>query len=149
MNAVVEIDMRLLPPTIKRMVRVIGIEMTLKLLRHQGGTDLRLPYGVTRRRRHGLSDLAQILNHEQIHAFYGEFADGRKEMTLPKADKIVMQYRNAEIRRLHGGDGISLPVLALRFELTERQVWNIVHSETWPRWRSAETMQQELFDTPD
>lgn len=138
------VDARWLPPTIKRLVAVLGLESTVRLLQARGGTDLALPLGEHRSCRADAA-LRSILEAPQIEALYAEFGDGRKEMTLPKVDKIVMQLRNHAIRRLHRQDGLSMARIALRFGLTERQVWNILHAGDGRR-PQPEARQASLFD---
>lgn len=139
-----QIDVRLLPPIMKRLVRAIGIEDTIKLLRWRGGTDLPLPTSRSRKAGAYAGELRRVISADKVDALYAEFADGNKEMTLPKADKILMQYRNCEIRRLHYETGVTIDSLAMQFDLTGRQVWNILHSAHWPRWRNGD--QADMFE---
>jgi Mor family transcriptional regulator len=74
--------------------------------------------GADRRDRTLLKDLIGALAAE---AFYAEFA-GTAEVTLPKADKILAQLRDAAIC---ADQDHSLMELAVMYRLTSRQIQNI------------------------
>lgn len=139
----IAVDERLLPPQLRRMIAAIGLPATVVLLQARGGTRLKLPTGRLRSRRSQV--LSGLIGPEAAQAFQAEFCrPGRASMDLPKADKILMQVRNAAIHREAEAD--SLAELALRYRLTIRQVQNILATKDWPAWRKPRP-QLELFET--
>jgi len=112
------VDRALLPPQLRRLVDVLGVAAATKLLKRRGGTRLVLSRG----QREG--DLLELLGPAACMALYTAF-EGQPVIWLPKADKIVMQARDREIRKLHR-QGHSLVSLALQFDLTSRHIQNIL-----------------------
>lgn len=130
------IDERLLPPVARRIVAAIGVAPALKLLRARGGVRLWLP-------KHGDRSgvLQDILGRDHTAQLLAAFPDA-DVISLPKADKLLAQIRDAAIKAEHGA-GDSLPKLALRYDLTERHVLNIVQSES--RRPNLRVAQPDLF----
>ncbi len=129
------IDERLLPPVTRRIVAAIGVAGAMRLLKARGGIRLWLPKNGDR------SDvLNDILGKELAAQLLAAFPDA-DVISLPKADKLLAQIRDAAIRREHDA-GDSMAVLALRYELTERHVLNVVQSAARPIWRAPE---RDLF----
>jgi Mor family transcriptional regulator len=112
------IDRSALPPQLKRLVDVLGVALATKLLKRRGGTRLVLAQG----RREG--ELVELLGVEACLRLHNAF-EGVPVIWLPKADKLVAQIRDREIRRLHR-EGRSLVALALEFDLTSRHIQNIL-----------------------
>ena len=119
------IDERLLPPVTRRIVAAIGVAGTMRLLKARGGIRLWLP-------KHGdrSNVLQDILGCEHTAQLLAAFPDA-DVISLPKADKLLAQIRDAAIRSEHEA-GDSLAVLALRYDLTERHVLNIVQGPVLP-----------------
>jgi hypothetical protein len=115
------VDLSRLPTTLRRLIRSIGLPATLHLLTARGGTRWYLG-GVRGRRDRKL--LVSIIGQTAAEAFYAEFGGeaGRTEVTLPKADKILIQYRDAQIR---ADQTRSLAELAVMYRLTSRHIQNI------------------------
>lgn len=120
------IDASTLPPQLRRLVLTIGVADTLRLLKARGGTVIKLP------RREDRSYLRELLGADSARALIAAF-EGEPRVELPKADKILAQLRDREIRRDHLAHGVSLPTLAVRHDLTVRQIKNICAAETEPR----------------
>lgn len=124
-----DINERLLPPQLRRLVGAIGVAGTVKLLRARGGTRLWLP------QRGEASEILVELLGRTLAAQLVDAFPGERVLSLPKLDKISAQMRDSAIRAEHA-EGVSYAVLALRYDLTERQVLNIVKSEgRLPVWR--------------
>lgn len=111
------IDTRALMFMTRRIVRAIGLEATIKLLRERGGACIWTPVNAS-----GL--LVDLIGKEATANLIKEFGPDRG-ITLPKVDKILLQIRDmqivAENRR---GDNIR--TIARRHDLTTRQVQNIL-----------------------
>ena len=118
------VDVSTLPPQLRRLVRALGVADTLRLLKHRGGTRLEFPDKGTR------GFLVELLGLEQTRALLNAF-EGQPRIDLPKLDKITTQIRDREIRADHAA-GISVTTLAVRHDLTMRQIWNICQ-ESAPR----------------
>jgi len=100
----------------------------VRLLKARGGTRLWVPKASAR--SEVLIDiLGRDLAEQLVKAFVDELV-----ISLPKADKMLAQVRDAAIRCEHTA-GDSMAVLALRYDLTERHVLNVVHSEARPVWK--------------
>lgn len=135
------ISERLLPPSIKRMIRSIGLPATLTLLEALGGTRIQLSLGA-RRRVH--RSLVELIGADASKALYAEFCvRGVKELMLPKVDKILRQARDAAIRAECETQQIA--TVALRYKLTMRQIQKIRRSSDYPIWRRPAPPQLELF----
>jgi hypothetical protein len=111
------IDTRALMFMTRRIVRAIGLEATIKLLRERGGADIWTPM-----RPCGL--LADLIGVEATANLIKEFGADRR-ITLPKVDKILLQLRDTQIAaEIARGDNIRS--VARRYDLTTRQVQNIL-----------------------
>nr|WP_275949576.1 Mor transcription activator family protein [Nevskia ramosa] len=84
--------------------------------------------------------MIDILGRDLAEQLVKAFADD-VVISLPKADKLLAQVRDAAIRLEHA-TGDSMAVLALRYDLTERHVLNIVQSSVRPVWRAPD---RDLF----
>ncbi|WP_293392969.1 Mor transcription activator family protein [Nevskia sp.] len=125
------IDERLLPPVTRRIVGAIGVAATVRLLKSRGGTRLWVPKQSAR--SEVLTDiLGRDLAEQLVKAFANDVV-----ISLPKADKMLAQVRDTAIRSEHAA-GDSMAVLALRYDLTERHVLNVVQSEARPVWRQQQ-----------
>lgn len=131
------IDERLLPPVTRRIVSAIGVANTMRLLKARGGIRLWLPKNGDRS-----AVLIDILGRDQTTQLLAAFPDA-DVLSLPKADKLLAQIRDAAIRHEHAA-GDSLTTLALRYDLTERHVLNIVQGPVLPV-RPARLAQADLF----
>lgn len=131
------IDLKPLPPLLRRLIRSMGLPATMILLQARGGTRFYLGGVHARRDRQLLRDLVGV---DASQAFYMEFGGGKgSEVTLPKVDKIAMQIRDRAIR---ADQAHSLMELALIHRLTTRQIQNIRRGDEKPEWASR---QADLF----
>lgn len=115
-----DIDQRELIPSIRRMISAMGLDKTLLLLETWGGTYLSLQTG--RQWRWHETTLSHLVGPHAAEAF-GRAFEGLTVMLLPKADSILRQLRDREIRAATGVE--SVRALALRYRMSERQVYNI------------------------
>lgn len=132
------IDERLLPPVTRRIVGAIGVAATMKLLKARGGIRLWLP-----KNSENSEILTELLGPQLAAQLVEAFPDERV-IKMPKADKLLAQIRDDAIRAQYA-KGDSQAVLAIRYDLTDRQIENIVKSAgRAPIWRQPEP---DLFDT--
>lgn len=120
----------LLPPQMRRLVRLIGMAATLTLLEKRGGVTLRIPIN---------ADEAVVLQGILPMAAIVQLCEalGGQRLELPKIDKIVKQLRNLAMqneRKL-----LSAAQVALKYDLCRRQVINICKSV-------ADDRQADLFE---
>lgn len=134
-ETVCQIDEHQLPPQLRRIVRTIGLPATLTLLKARGGTRLMLG----KHHDHALL-LIGLIGPGPAQRLCEAF-EGKTEIMLPKADKLLAQARNRAIRAEHAC-GDSLMTLALRYDLTIRQIENINSAGFGPPDTAA---QAELF----
>ncbi len=131
------IDERLLPPVTRRIVGAIGVAATMKLLKARGGIRLWLP-----KNSENSEILTELLGRQLAAQLVEAFPDERV-IKMPKADKLLAQIRDDAIRAQYA-KGDSQAVLAIRYDLTDRQIENIVKSAgRAPIWRQPEP---DLFD---
>ncbi len=109
----------LLPPQARQLVRLIGMVNTLTLLEQRGGVTLRIPTKAME-----AVYLRDVLPMDAIIELCKAMPGKRIE--LPKLDKITLQIRNQVIRAER--QQVSASKVALRFNLTRRQVINICKS---------------------
>lgn len=115
-NPELAFDERLLPPSLsamRRILRAIGPNHTIALLKARGGTRLHLVAGPL---------LHELIGTEATQALLAAFPD-QDEISLPKADKLIKQIRDRLIRAEKNTK--SLTDQALEHDLTARQITNI------------------------
>jgi len=114
------VSVRLLPPQLRMLVRRIGFDDALKLVRARGGRQIWIPKTASADRV-----LAQIIGIAALEKLCEAHRGERLE--LPKSDKILMQARNAAIvERREAGD--SYAEIARDFGLTRRWVIEICNA---------------------
>ena len=143
MSAQTAINVAGLPTTMKRLIGAMGVSPALRLLQARGGTRF---YLGGRRGRRDRRLLADLVGRDAAEGFYREFQrDGATEVTLPKADKILIQVRDAEIR---ADQEHSLMELAMLHRLTSRQIQNI-RSRAPEAANGVDERQIDLFSGSD
>lgn len=121
MDELDHIDVRLLPPQMKFLVEIIGLPETIALLEKKGGLRIRIPTG---QRDVESYDLYEILTEAAIEKLCASRFAGER-VTLPKADKVLDQIRNMDIRC--SKSTTTKAQLAKKYNLTARHVqrlWN-------------------------
>ena len=117
-----------LPPQVRRLVKIIGLEQTWRLLEARGGIPTYIPEFPDR-----AGVLKEILTLESIRKLVSDFGSGRVIET-PKSDKIKEQVRNLAIDS-DAAAGMNNVELARKWDLTRRQIINIrsrLHGEAAP-----------------
>lgn len=120
------VDPRLLPPVMRQLIAVIGMEATIRLLRARGGQRVHVPESRSKL-------LTDIVGAESARQLCERF--GGQELDLPKYDKVAQQLRDVAIRAER--PGASLNELAARHDLTRRHIQNIL--------RDNESSDPDLF----
>lgn len=118
------IDPDLLPTVARRLVKVIGLPESLKLLKARGGLPTRMPRDGSR-----CEVLDQILCNESLQALSCSDLAGLR-LDLPKLDKALLQIRNHAIGAAR--ETLSAAKTARLFNLTRRQVINITGNDEDP-----------------
>ncbi|MBP9871005.1 MAG: hypothetical protein KBC53_05845 [Nitrosomonas sp.] len=112
-----EIDQSMLPGILLEISELIGIQATFKLVAKYGGVRLYVPK--TLRPDH---DLVAIINRELAETMIDRF--GGEVLEIPKALLANVALRNITIKQEY--EVLSQRQLAIKYNLTERQVRNIL-----------------------
>jgi hypothetical protein len=111
------INVDLLPPNLRRLVRVLGNKLAFALCKARGGTPIRVPQRASV--EHWLHELVGHRGMSQlVEAWGGEYLD------VPKLDKVMMQWQHQEVHALLR-NGLGATEVALRTGYTKRHVLNI------------------------
>lgn len=127
---------RLVSKDLKNIISVIGLPLTLKLLKRHGGTRIRKPRGDDPQMFPGLIGEDPARNLARLF-------QAREYVHLPKADKILQELRDTAIRADQTSTNNEL---ALQWDLTARQVLNIKRADRGDkfRWVKAQAQRHEL-----
>ncbi|MET2524629.1 DNA-binding protein [Ralstonia syzygii subsp. celebesensis] len=119
--AVDEELLRTLPAVLRAVVRALGFGRARDWLTHHGGVNVSIP--LYRSRALGLEpdELARL------RAMLAPHLDSDGRCWLPKADKLFIRVRDAQIRRDRGNASIN--ALARRHHLSSRQILNICRED--------------------
>lgn len=125
-----------MPPILAEIAGVIGLDDTLKLVKHFGGIRIYVP--ASPRKVRPEHPLAIAIGLDPARQLTEVFAGA--ELPIPKMDDWRIKVRNAEISRLYREDGWPAWRIARRYSITERYVWEILS-----RSREAEDDRQEAL----
>ncbi len=113
------------PVNLLEVVEIIGEAAALKLVERYGGTTPRLPAIRNITPDH---PLAQCIGIEALTELVKNTGGGRW-LYVARCARGLREARNREIVRLYSPpNNIPVPVLARRFNLSDRQVWTILGS---------------------
>lgn len=110
-------ETNMLPGTLQEMEQLIGTKAVLLLVAKYGGVGLYIPKKI--HREHELAKLIGIESAEKLAS-----KCGGEEVEIPKMLAASIAGRNAEIKNEYKTQ--SQRQLALKYQLTERQIRNIV-----------------------
>ncbi|VVG72107.1 DNA-binding protein [Pandoraea apista] len=110
-----------LPPVLRAVVRALGFGRARDWLTHHGGVNVSIPLYRSRALDLEPEELARLRAMLTPHLD----ADGR--CWLPKADKLFIRVRDAQIRKDRGHASIN--TLARRHHLSSRQILNICRED--------------------
>lgn len=115
------IDIDLLPQLLQDFERLIGLEPTMALVRHSGGLRIYIPTPKRVSADHVFAHVIGLENLLKLAEVYG----GEAHFQLPKAEKALIQVRNARIAKAYGTHKTARE-LAAEYHLTEGQIVRIV-----------------------
>lgn len=120
------IDVDDLSPTLRIICDLIGLPATLALVHARGGVRVYIPYADHLSAGHWL---VQLLGRERAEALCRGLGSG--ELTIPRARRALQLARD---RAIHAerASGASARQLASRYQLSERQLWEILSREPRP-----------------
>lgn len=120
---IAEIDIEDLPGILRELVELMGLPATLKLVDHYGGVRLYVPVKYDSDhvlvRQIGAAAATILIEH------YG----GEEHFDIPKAERALRAVRDRRIRAEYACK--SRRRLAREYDLTERQIGNIVACVEW------------------
>lgn len=122
-------DTDYLPPSLCELVDVIGLQAAQSLVSEYGGVRLTVPTKMPE--DHPLAELLGLDTARKLSHHYAQ-----ERLDVPNAKAAIMAVRNQNMRQEHA-DGDSARVLARRYRLTERRVWEIL-SEGMPDDRQVD-----------
>lgn len=125
------VEAELLPASMAELVDIIGLPAVLQLMKAFGGTEIWIPQKLNH--AHGL---VAAIGPEAAQTLCEHMTCER--VKVPRGAEIIREIRNRAIRR-ERREGAKLDELALRYEITDRQVLNILNSEP------ADDCQQDMF----
>lgn len=114
------VSLQRLPPQLRMLVRQIGFDAALKLIRARGGRQVWIPKTASADRV-----LAQVIGTAALEKLCKAHRGERLE--LPKSDKILIQARNAAILERRAA-GASYAEIARDFGLTRRWIIEICNA---------------------
>ena len=121
-----ELELRYLPPILREMAGLIGLAPTLKIVHAYGGTRLYVP-----KRYDPEHPLSKLIGHALAVKFFEAFG-GLEHFDIPKGEIAVKAARDRQIRA-ERTEGATHAALAIRYNLTERQIRNILGPEETTR----------------
>lgn len=117
-------EIEALPPSLVDVAEVVGLAATLALVEHAGGVRIYVPERLGDEHR-----LVEWLGREAAALLSEAFA--MEELVVPRCADALRRVRNRQIR--HERDQGARPAeLALRYRLTERQVYTILSRDDAP-----------------
>lgn len=139
-DALAGVEVDRLPPQARRLVRIIGLPGTMRLLRAFGGGRINVPHSAQ-----GAVTLRAALTDAELAALAGSAFAGER-LELPTLDKIARQVRDAQIRA--DLQRMPLDAVARAWGMTRKQVKNIRKAgpPPVPAARPATTVVGDLFD---
>ncbi|MEX0745299.1 MAG: Mor transcription activator family protein [Phycisphaeraceae bacterium] len=112
-------DIEELPQSLAEVAEVIGLAATLALVEHAGGVRIYVPESLGDDHR-----LVEWLGQEAAALLSEAFA--MEELVVPRCAAALRQVRNRRMRFERQEHGARPAELALRYGLTERQVYTIL-----------------------
>lgn len=108
-----------LPPSMRELWELVGRDATLTLCRKFGGTTHVVPLNLIAGHAIRLE-----IGDEAMLKLIRRYAPGR--LYIPKLDEALRVARNLEIVKRYSAREMTAKELALKYRLTERQIWNIL-----------------------
>jgi len=127
------------PRTLLDMVAIIGVEASLQLVAHFGGSTLEIPADPFGRGKNAFANLECALGHDAAVKLCKAYAYER--VYVPRRAAELRAQRNQKIVREFNA-GVSVPELTKRHHLSDRWVWRILKSTSL----EAQQSQLPLFE---
>ncbi len=108
----------IIPDSLREIVEVIGQPGAIKLIEKCGGTRMFIP-----KRLGAQHKLANLLGFEQAKRLSHHF--GGETISIARGSSLLRRQRNLQIIRAYD-NGTPASQLALRYQLTERQIYSIL-----------------------
>lgn len=108
-----------LPASLAEVAEAIGLAATLSLVEHAGGVRIYVPERLTDDHR-----LVEWIGREAAARLSESFS--MEELIVPRCAEALRRVRNRHMRRERQELGARPAELALRYRLTERQVYTIL-----------------------
>ena len=115
------VPLELLPPLLQDFVRLVGLDATMALVRHTGGLRIYIPTPDRVTPDHPFAHVMGLENLLKLAEAYG----GESHFQLPKAERALIQVRNARIAEAYRTHKTARE-LACEYHLTESQIVRIV-----------------------
>lgn len=117
-----DIALEELPELAKEMVSVIGVEDTIRMVKVYGGmtiafSDERRPDVGSRR-----DIIERLIGKKKATAFFRHFAN--RVLYVPRCVSAINRVRNRQV--CTDAASLSVPELAMKYQLSERMIWNIL-----------------------
>lgn len=127
-----EIDIDQLPQSAAEIVDVVGVEAALRLVEAWGGVRLYVPQQMPKDHL-----LVSTLGREEADELAARY--GGESIQVPRCLHALRAVRNTRMRR-ERARGDSPALLALRYRLTERQVYSILANTAEPEDERQQTL---------
>lgn len=127
-----QIDVSVLPPQMRRLIELLGFDVTLKLLKARGGRRIWIPKTAA-----GDRVLAQVVGHRALETLVEHYAGEMLE--LPSDEKLITQVRN-RLMVAARADGASYAELAEQFGVSRRWAIEVCNAA------AEDDKQGRLFD---
>ncbi|WP_431511650.1 hypothetical protein [Variovorax sp. DAIF25] len=112
------VNLEALPPALRELVRVLGMDDALVLVSAMGGGRISVPH----KAREG-NELALLLGAVAFDKLVKEY--GGESLLLPKVDSYLRELRHEQVRRAKA-QGLDVDEIAERTGYTRRHVFNIL-----------------------
>lgn len=114
---------RLLPHSVREMAEIIGIDLSMEIVKKFGGLRLHvpLPHHLTASHR-----ISQLIGFGKAQDFALHF--GGVTLSIPLCKSMLLESRNIEIRKKYD-EGVSVSRIAEEFSITERTVYALLEGE--------------------
>lgn len=116
-----DVNLHLLPPQLRLLVRVLGEAAAFKLVEQRGGG-----YVVVPKRAHAGHWLGELIGPIAFAALVEHYGD--QTLQLPKYDSVLRQVRHERVRQLRR-EGRTISQVAVQTNYTMRQVINILAAD--------------------
>ena len=114
------LSLDLLPESVRELIGVIGLDAALLVVRHAGGVRITISPSM------GAKDhwLVALIGRDQCQALGRHY--GRCILAVPRCQAALLEVRDRQMRALYDARQATVSELALRYQLTEKQIYVIL-----------------------